>query len=138
MGSTFDDRIKIAPGFDQPGSLTPFYLISPPLFSDFRALGGILTNWFNAEEYVRDGNGLLRPRGLPHVELILGPRITIPEMTVLYTYEGQVTARLFNKKTGVWGNYNGIFELGEESGREWESDKWNKVTIAIWQLYTAE
>lgn len=134
MAKSATDVNKLAIGHDNEAGLERLDEIDPPLLQPYRMKGGILTEWYDGEEEERDGHRALvyvaRPYDVWKFKL-LDP----DDVALLNTYVGPVTARIYNKTTATWGNYNARFELPQRE-RKWEegSDYWAEVTAYLWDL----
>lgn len=130
MASTLTDNVKLASGYNEVGDLLALHELAPPMFSDYKPKGGVLSDWHDAEAYQVDGLGLQVPIGLPYVEWSLF-NLLPEEYAYLKQFIGPVTAWIYNKGTAAYGAYNGILDLKDESSREWGEDDWAKVTVLI-------
>lgn len=138
MATSRSDHIQLADGHDNTAGLQRLDELSAGLLAEYRVAGGVLTEWHDAESWERNGNRDLVAIGLPWVELRLF-NITPEERAMLATYEGEVTAHLYDKAAAAWGDYNGVLEMKVQDSK-WEpvSDYWAEVKITIRDLVEIE
>ena len=129
---------KIANGANNAAGLQYLWLLSPPLFRDFR--GDLLTEWSDADQYVMNGNREMVPLTLPSVNWVFY-RLTRAEYQYLKDNFGtSVTIYTLDKGTDTWTTFNATLlslrVIGKGSGGSgrWEMDEWYDVRLELIDL----
>lgn len=126
---------KLALNHDNTAGLTPIYALQPPLFARYRA-GAIQTEWHAYEGREWAANHVWRSYGKAWVAWQLYA-LSVAELALLKTYEGNVTITTRDKGDGDWKNYNGILQVVDlNENARWRAGggRWEFVRVEIRDL----